>query len=172
MIKTYRLELLNALRPQFTLLQKCRPTNNVDPIMLISMLPRIRSRCIRWRLGWFSGEIPKPCHCGATITKKHPIQCRHFHSHLSISFATTDDPLFFLLNRLPSQPPRARLCINCWKRSWPNICTLLLEMEYLQHPTHVEPTDTDTHDPFFLWIDRHAHFRPAPSSLPPSAHLM
>ncbi|ORZ11437.1 hypothetical protein BCR42DRAFT_310216, partial [Absidia repens] len=115
------------------LLQQCRPTNKVDPIMLIPMLPRVRSRCIRWRLGWLSGGMPKPCHCGTTITKKHLIQCRHFHSRLSISFATADDPLSFLLNRLPSQPPRARLTINRWKRSWPIICTLLREMEYLQH---------------------------------------
>ncbi|CAO3594863.1 unnamed protein product [Absidia cylindrospora] len=166
-IKTYRQEILDVSHPQFALLQQCRPVNKVDPILLIPMLPRIRSRCIRWRLGWLTGGTPKPCHCGTTITKKHILQCRHFHSRLSISFPTASDPLSFLLNRLPSQPPRSRLTISRWKRSWPIICALLLEMEYLQHPDHIEPTNDTDQDPFITWINRLALPRPPPSPLLP-----
>jgi hypothetical protein len=154
-IKEYRLELLEQQQQQFTLLQHCRPSNKIDPIMTIPMLPRIRSRCIRWRLGWLTGGTPKQCRCGTTITKSHVIQCLHLHSRLSVSRHTADDPISFLLNRLPSNPPRSPITITRWQRAWPRLCAILLELEYLQHPAHEEqPPVTD--DPFPAWLDQHA----------------
>ncbi|CAO3601386.1 unnamed protein product [Absidia cylindrospora] len=56
------------------------------------------------------------------------------------------DPISFLLNPLPSNPPRSPITINRWKRTWPRLWTIFLALEYLQHPEHEEPPLT--------WITR------------------
>ncbi|KAG0733323.1 hypothetical protein G6F23_013460 [Rhizopus arrhizus] len=63
------------------LLQHCRPTISLDPVLWLPMSKSERSRCIRWRLGWLPGGRYKACprHPGQTFTKAHTIHCLQMH---------------------------------------------------------------------------------------------
>ncbi|KAI8329159.1 hypothetical protein BC941DRAFT_457441 [Chlamydoabsidia padenii] len=61
MVKKYLRQQLNTHQDESRLLRLCRDTINVDPILKIPMLKVIRSRLVRWRLGWLPGSKSKPC---------------------------------------------------------------------------------------------------------------
>ncbi|OBZ80445.1 hypothetical protein A0J61_11505, partial [Choanephora cucurbitarum] len=43
------------------------------------------------------------------------------------------DPLSFLLNILPTRRPRSFDAATAWTVRWPVICTILYELDHLQH---------------------------------------
>ncbi|KAG1398481.1 hypothetical protein G6F60_008338 [Rhizopus arrhizus] len=92
----------------FVLLQHCRPTISLDPVLWLPMSKSERSRCIRWRLGWLPGGRYKDCprHPGQPFTKAHTIHCLQMHRRLMMP-ETISDPLSFLLNMLPTKKPRS-----------------------------------------------------------------
>ncbi|KAI8327975.1 hypothetical protein BC941DRAFT_364235 [Chlamydoabsidia padenii] len=131
------------------LLKQCRSTRGIDLIMRPPMLRTHRSRLIRWRLGWMTGGIPKSYACGQALSKQHIIQCFNLHSRLSVS-NDHPDPLSHVLNQFPTRP-RSKTIIKKWRKYWPIITTILLALELLQHPHHIErPTQPD--DPFLTWL--------------------
>ncbi|KAI9266811.1 hypothetical protein BDA99DRAFT_421021, partial [Phascolomyces articulosus] len=69
-----RLELTTNDNPN-GLLALCRPKLILDPILWIPMTRKERSRCIRWRMGWLPGGLPKPCiKCGYhSLNKQHAL---------------------------------------------------------------------------------------------------
>ncbi|PHZ13421.1 uncharacterized protein RHIMIDRAFT_119824 [Rhizopus microsporus ATCC 52813] len=62
-----------------------------------------RSRCIRWRLGWLPSYNTTRClrHTPQLLTKQHAIYCLDMHHRLQTPKSITD-PLFLLLNKLPT----------------------------------------------------------------------
>ncbi|SAL94839.1 hypothetical protein, partial, partial [Absidia glauca] len=150
-IRQLHLTDLAHLQATTPLINSCRPHPGIDPIMKIPMPKPIRSKLLRWRLGWLPSSYNTNCHCGSSLTKQHAITCLNMHRRLRLSTTLTDDPLSFLLNRLPHSPPRSHTTITKWKRYWPTIHTILLELEFLQHPSHIEPP-TNGIDPFLVWL--------------------
>ncbi|EPB88091.1 hypothetical protein HMPREF1544_05153 [Mucor circinelloides 1006PhL] len=117
-----------------TLLTHCRPTICIDPILWLPMTQGERSRCLRWRLGWLpSGHSTFcPLHPDRSLTKSHAIKCLQMHRRL-MTPETITDPLSFLLNLLPTRRPKSPSKAIPWNIRWPAICTILFELDYLQH---------------------------------------
>ncbi|KAI7859582.1 hypothetical protein BDC45DRAFT_426914, partial [Circinella umbellata] len=84
-------------------LAACRTTLGIDPIMWLPMTRKEQSRCIRWRIGWLPGGKPKTCMTcfSSHFTEKHSIQWPQMHKRLKRHISKTDDPLSYILNRLP-----------------------------------------------------------------------
>ncbi|KAG1128454.1 hypothetical protein G6F42_005961 [Rhizopus arrhizus] len=127
------------------LLQHCRPTISLDPVLWLPMSKSERSRCIRWRLGWLPGGRYKACprHPDQSFTKAHTIHCLQMHRRLMMP-ETISDPLSFLLNMLPTKKHRSPNTTLSWTIRWPIICRILYELDYLYHakipptpPTHL-----------------------------------
>ncbi|PHZ12829.1 uncharacterized protein RHIMIDRAFT_137672 [Rhizopus microsporus ATCC 52813] len=118
----------------------CRPTISLDPVLWLPVSKSERSRCIRWRLGWLLGGRYKTCprHPGQPFTKAHTIHCFQMHRRLMIP-QTISDPLFFILNMLPTKKPRPPNTTLSWTIRWPNICRILYELDYLSY-TKLPPT--------------------------------
>ncbi|CAO3607923.1 unnamed protein product [Cunninghamella echinulata] len=152
-IKKYRLNKLLDNTQQSSLLQSCKPKIAIDPILYHPMNNKIRSGLICWRIGWLPGGKPKSCICNHhPLTRKHVIQCLNMHARLSINQQITLDPLSYLINRIPINPPISKLTIRRWNRSWPQICNILLEIEQIQYPQHSECNDTSP-DLFLNWVN-------------------
>ena len=112
-------------------LAACRTILGVDLILWIPMTTKERSWCIRWRIGWLPCGKPQTwiaC-VSSTFTKHHSIQCLQMHKRLKIHINKTDDPLSFILNRLPQIKPSLVSMIQRLKETWPVICTLLAELD-------------------------------------------
>ncbi|KAG1180414.1 hypothetical protein G6F70_001482 [Rhizopus microsporus] len=100
-----------------------------------------RSRCIRWLPGGQYKTCPR--HPSQPFTKAHAIHCLQMHRKLMMP-ETISDPLFFLLNMLPTRKPRSPNTVRSWTIRWPTICRILYELDYLYHaklpsipPTHL-----------------------------------
>ncbi|KAG1169845.1 hypothetical protein G6F70_008094 [Rhizopus microsporus] len=87
------------------LLSNCRRSISLDPILWLPMSKSERNRCIRWRLDWLPGGIPRPCpkHPAQLLFKKHAVSCLDMYRRLFMA-DTIRDPLSFLLNMLPLRP--------------------------------------------------------------------
>ncbi|KAG1396711.1 hypothetical protein G6F60_009458 [Rhizopus arrhizus] len=116
------------------LLQHCRPTISLDPVLWLPMSKSERSRCIRWRLGWLPGGRYKDCprHPGQPFTKAHTIHCLQMHRRLMMP-ETISGPLSFLLKMLPTKKPRSPNTTLSWTIRWPIICRIPYELDYLYH---------------------------------------
>ncbi|KAG1608378.1 hypothetical protein G6F46_011591 [Rhizopus delemar] len=114
---------------------------SLDPILWLPMCYAERSRCIRWRLGWLTGGKPHPCpkHPTLKFTRKHAITCLNMHQRLYMP-KTITDPLSFLLNMLPSRPSVSSNLALSWSQRWPVICSILHELDQLQHVTAIPIT--------------------------------
>jgi len=117
-----------------SLLTHCRPTVCIDPILWLPMTQGERSRCLRWRLGWLPSGYSTVCplHPDHSLTKSHAIKCLQMHRRLMMP-ETITDPLSFLLNLLPTRRPKSPSKAIPWNIRWPAICTILFELDYLQH---------------------------------------
>ncbi|ORE07971.1 hypothetical protein BCV72DRAFT_325051, partial [Rhizopus microsporus var. microsporus] len=95
----------------------------VDPILRIPMTRSERSRC-------------------------HSFSCLDMHNRLQMP-KSIDDPLSYLLNLLPPTflTKKTRKSIDAWLISWPSICAILLEMDYLAH-LQVPETSNYLGEPF------------------------
>ncbi|KAG1546448.1 hypothetical protein G6F49_010495 [Rhizopus delemar] len=114
---------------------------SLDPILWLPMSYAERSRCIRWRLGWLPGGKPHPCpkHPTLKFTRKHAITCLNMHQRLYMP-KTITDPLSFLLNMLPSRPSVSSNLALSWSQCWPVICSILHELDQIQHVTVIPIT--------------------------------
>ncbi|CAO3649873.1 unnamed protein product [Cunninghamella echinulata] len=150
---TYRLNKLLDNIQQSSLLQSCKPKIAIDSILYHPMNNKIRSRPICWRIGWLLGGKSSSCICNHyLLTRKHVIQCLNMHTRLSIHQQITLDPLSYLINRIPINPPIRKLTVRRWNRSWPQICNILLDIEQIQHSQHSERNDTSP-DLFLNWVN-------------------
>jgi hypothetical protein len=61
-VLAHRQTSLTLRRTKKVLLRGCRQEIGIDPILLIPATRRERSRLIRWRIGWLSGQ-PRRCPC-------------------------------------------------------------------------------------------------------------
>ncbi|KAI8984774.1 hypothetical protein BDF20DRAFT_408413 [Mycotypha africana] len=94
-----------------------------------------RDRCLRWRLGWLPNNYSTSClwHPTRTLTKAHVIDCIKIHNRLQLPH-TISDPIFFLLNLLPTSPSRQhKIRCHAWTLRWPTLQLILFEVDYLQH---------------------------------------
>lgn len=117
------------------LLACCRPELTIDPILWLPTTCVEKERCLRWWLGWLPLGRPQPCpfHPFEMFNKRHIIQCLQMHNRLFLP-QTIEDPLSFLLNKLPRKTKRIpKLSIAAWLICWPAICSILHEMDYLAH---------------------------------------
>ncbi|KAG1055300.1 hypothetical protein G6F43_002739 [Rhizopus delemar] len=101
------------------LLSQCRPTISLDPILWLPMTRRERNRCVRWRLGWLPGSKLETCprHPTQMLTKQHAIGCLDMHDRLQMPEAV-QDPLSFLLDRLPNRIPCSSHSASPWFIQW------------------------------------------------------
>ncbi|KAG1555955.1 hypothetical protein G6F49_006702 [Rhizopus delemar] len=85
-------------------LSQCCPTISLDPILWLPLTRTERNRCVRWRLGWLPGGKLEPCpsHPTQIPTRQHVIRCLDMHHRLQMP-ETVQDPLSFLLNKLPNR---------------------------------------------------------------------
>lgn len=89
------------------MLRHCCVTIGFDLLLWVSMLNRIRSKCIRWRLGWLPGGKPQQCACEYDrLTWSHTIHCLDVHYRLQLP-RMVDDPLSYCLNKIPKRPPKS-----------------------------------------------------------------
>ncbi|KAG1276683.1 hypothetical protein G6F65_009068 [Rhizopus arrhizus] len=97
-----------------------------------------RSRCLRWRLGWLPGGAPKPCprHPNNNLSRRHAISCLNTHRRLCMP-ETIADPISFLLNMLPTRAFVPSSIALSWTWRWPVICSILHELDQLQHYTTI-----------------------------------
>jgi hypothetical protein len=64
---------------------------------------------------------------------------------------TIEDPLSFLLNKLPQKTKKIpKLSITAWLLRWPVICSILHEMDYLAHNQLPVPA----HNPGNLFVQQ------------------
>ncbi|KAI9307724.1 hypothetical protein BJ944DRAFT_157473, partial [Cunninghamella echinulata] len=83
-------------------------------------------------IGWLPGSKPKYCiYNHYPFTRKHVTQCLNMHTELYIYLQIAPDPLSYLINRIPINPPIRKLTIRRWNRSWLQICNILLEIEQI-----------------------------------------
>ncbi|KAG1052342.1 hypothetical protein G6F43_005515 [Rhizopus delemar] len=125
----------------YKLLSSCRRSVSLDPILWLPMFYAERSRCIRWRIGRLPGGKPHPCpeHPKLKSTRKHAITCLNMHQRLYMPVTITD-PLSFLLNMLSSRPSVPSNLALSWSQRWPVICSILHELDQLQHVTVIPIT--------------------------------
>ncbi|PHZ11571.1 uncharacterized protein RHIMIDRAFT_238240 [Rhizopus microsporus ATCC 52813] len=78
----------------------------------------------------------------------HSFSCLDMHNRLQMP-KSIDDPLSYLLNLLPPTflTKKTRKSIDAWLISWPSICAILLEMDYLAH-LQVPETSNYLGEPF------------------------
>jgi hypothetical protein len=161
--KIYFNKILNdnlAMEQQSSVhLRNCQPKRGIDPILIIPMLNVHRSRLIRWRLGWLAGGAHLTCTCGQPLTKAHITSCFRLHTRLALPISITD-PISHILNRLTLNP-RSKSKINKWRRTWPILLKVLLVLEILHHPSHVDKT-LPPNDPFLDWLDKKEASLPQP----------
>ncbi|KAG1056034.1 hypothetical protein G6F43_002034 [Rhizopus delemar] len=134
------------------LLSSCRPTITLDPILWLPMTHEERSRCIRWRLGWLPGGAPKPCpyHPNNNLSRRHAISCLNMHRRLCMP-ETIADPISFLLNMLPTRTFVPSSIALSWTCRWPVICSMLHELDQLQHYTTI-PCKTPHGQKLIEWL--------------------
>ncbi|KAG1150756.1 hypothetical protein G6F38_001803 [Rhizopus arrhizus] len=120
------------------LLSSCRPTITLDPILWLPMAHEERSRCLRWRLGCLPGGAPKPCprHPSNNLSRRHAISCLNTHPRLCMT-ETIAGPISFLLNMLPTRAFVPSSIALSWTWRWPAICSILHELDQLQHDTTI-----------------------------------
>ncbi|KAG1625268.1 hypothetical protein G6F44_012699 [Rhizopus delemar] len=125
----------------YKLLSSCRRSVSLDPTLWLPMSYAERSRCIRWRIGCLPGGKPHLClkHPTLKFTRKHAITCLNMHQRLYMP-ETITDPLSFLLNMLPSRPSVPSNLALSWSQRWPVICSILHELDQLQHVTVIPIT--------------------------------
>ncbi|KAI8351184.1 hypothetical protein BD560DRAFT_456281 [Blakeslea trispora] len=139
------------------LLSHCR-TKIIDPILWSPMTHGERSRCIRWRFGWLPSGLSTSCprHPHRSLTKSHAIRCLQMHHRLMMP-ESVGDPLSFLLNILSTRRPRSFAAVIPWTIRWPAICTILYELDYLQHSKIPPPLPSHLEQRLLAWF-------PSPSS--------
>lgn len=162
-----RLQIYKARRGT-KLLNACRPFNGIDPILWLPMSINERSRCVRWRIGWLPGGKPKPCpRCREQkgTVRNHLIHCLNMHARLKIS-NHIEDPLSWILNRLPKTRPRRSNTRHYWCSIWPAVCLILDDLENIQHPEY-EPQSIYSEDPpghrLVQWLSQESTAIPSPS---------
>lgn len=136
------------------LLSFCRPKLSINPILWIPMTHRERSRCIRWRLGWLPNGRLRPCpiHRSHMLTRSHAIECLRMHHRLRLSLSIPD-PLSFSFNKLPTVPHFSARHIDSWQFYWPIICSILSELDQLQH-SYLPQESTFLGRRFLRWLDK------------------
>ncbi|KAI8143048.1 hypothetical protein BJV82DRAFT_558852 [Fennellomyces sp. T-0311] len=118
---------LRCSRRGSKLLNACRKKLGIAPILWLPVSPAEPMRCIRYRLGWLPSGKPTPCsrcHHLSGMNRQHLIACFSIHSTLNLPH-DIDDPISYLLNRLPNKPPRSQAARNYWKSKWPQLCAIL-----------------------------------------------
>ncbi|KAI8879224.1 hypothetical protein K501DRAFT_145198, partial [Backusella circina FSU 941] len=62
-----------------------------------------------------------PKHPSEHLTKQHAMQCLSIHRALTLS-TQIEDPISFLLNRLPTRPLKSPQTLIHWRSRWPALC--------------------------------------------------
>ncbi|KAG0756959.1 hypothetical protein G6F29_009848 [Rhizopus arrhizus] len=134
------------------LLSSCRPTITLDLLLWLPMAHEKRNRCLRWRLGCLPGEAPKPCprHPSNNLSRRHAISCLNTHPRLCMP-ETIADPISFFLNMLPTHAFVPSIIALSWTWRWPVICTILHELDQLQHYTTI-PCKTPHGQKLIEWL--------------------
>ncbi|KAL1932592.1 hypothetical protein VTP01DRAFT_8270 [Rhizomucor pusillus] len=111
-IRSYRRDIYKhrCRRRYSKLINQCRKSLGLDPILKLPMSRLERSLCIRWRLGWLPSIKPLPCPKCSQITssRRHLANCFDFNHRLRAP-RTVDYPISFILNRLPKALPNLQL---------------------------------------------------------------
>ncbi|KAI9250224.1 hypothetical protein BDA99DRAFT_445269, partial [Phascolomyces articulosus] len=117
-------------------LKACRPRIGIDPILWLPMTTRERSRVVRWRIGFLPGK-PTRCWCArdnCLTTIAHLTACFHLHLELEVPPNSNIDPISYVLNKLPKNPPKEPHRQEYWSRIWPKLCTILYNIDSFCHP--------------------------------------
>jgi hypothetical protein len=126
-ILAHRQAELELLRQSHILVHGCRPEIGVDPILLVPMTRRERSRLLRWRLGWLPGK-PRACLCGIDHTsRRHLMECQLLSQHLWQALPYPSDGsnhLDFAISQISAN-------INHAPAYWPALLTLLHQIDQL-----------------------------------------
>ncbi|KAI9248257.1 major facilitator superfamily domain-containing protein [Phascolomyces articulosus] len=88
--------------------QTCRPRIGIDPILLLPTATREHSRVVRWRVGFPPGK-PTRCWCARDnplTTIAYLTACFHLHLELEVPHNSNIDPISYVLNKLPKNPPK------------------------------------------------------------------
>ena len=134
-------------QPNRILLNACRPTIGLDPILSLPMTRIQRSRMIRWRIGWLPGK-PVDCPCGSDHTsRRHMTSCERIPQqlwhHLPLS-TTGSNRIDLALNSLPGTTTTP-----C--PFWIDLQKILRHIETLRNPEVVYPSEPTPeplrHDP-------------------------
>ncbi|KAI9249700.1 hypothetical protein BDA99DRAFT_542008 [Phascolomyces articulosus] len=100
------------------------------------MSPKDRSRVVRWRIGFLPGK-PVQCWCqrdGALTTISHLMECFCVHPLLDVPITMTIDPISYILNKFPKNPPQQQNQKEYRSRIWSLICSLLFDIDNCCHP--------------------------------------
>ncbi|KAI8328742.1 hypothetical protein BC941DRAFT_476806 [Chlamydoabsidia padenii] len=111
-IRQYLRQQLHYHQDSPRFLKHCCDSLKIDPILKVPTQKVVRSRLIRWRLGWLFDGKSQSCRCGYSLNKGQVITCLLLYARLSLDRHLTQDPLSFVLNRLPQSPPTSPLTIN------------------------------------------------------------
>ncbi|EIE83774.1 hypothetical protein G6F46_011633 [Rhizopus delemar] len=116
------------------------------------MTTQEQSRCTRWRIGWLLGGEPKPCprYPSYMLTRSHVANCLGMHQQLCLPI-TIPDPLSFLFNKPFTRSFVSPRWTDSWRFRWPAICSILLEVDQLQHD-YLPQSTTFLGERFLGWL--------------------
>ncbi|KAG2219304.1 hypothetical protein INT45_003126 [Circinella minor] len=77
------------------------------------------------------------------------------HKRLTIHITKTEDPLSYILNRLPKSKPSSASRIQWLQVLWPIVCTILAVLDAHQHPTSTQQQyhDENPGQALLTWIN-------------------
>jgi hypothetical protein len=117
-----------------------------------------RNRRVHCHLDWLPGGKPVPCPKNSIkmLAKQHVIRCLDMQHRLQMP-ETVQDPLSFLLNKLPNRIPCSSHSASSWFIRWPVICTILYELDYLFHDKDQPSPPFQPGQRFLDWLPSSPH---------------
>ncbi|KAG1140835.1 hypothetical protein G6F37_008751 [Rhizopus arrhizus] len=88
-----------------------------------------------WLVSWW-GSQTLPRHPNNNLSRRHAISCLNTRRRLCMP-ETIADPISFLLNMLPTRAFVPSITSLSWTWRWPVICSILRELDQLQHDTAI-----------------------------------
>ncbi|KAG1054894.1 hypothetical protein G6F47_005227 [Rhizopus delemar] len=119
-----------------------------DTVQLVNF---VRSEKIKG-LGWLPDGARKPCsrHPNDNLSRRHAISYLNTYLRLCMSEAIVDF-ISFLLNMLPTRTFVPSSVALSWTCRWPAICSILHELDQLQHYTTI-PCETPHGQKRIEWL--------------------
>ncbi|KAI8369746.1 hypothetical protein BD560DRAFT_469555 [Blakeslea trispora] len=118
------------------------------------------SLLVRWRLGWLPNRKTGPCHYGfRNMIRKHISLCLFLHLRLHVPYRI-DNPIFYILNKLPRKRPPSTLTKQYWHYVWPTLIPLLLIIDDIHYQGNAPllKIQPPTSSSFLKWMKDEYHF--------------